>query len=404
MDATSPHTTYYLAFFDLGYVVVDGLKFQNGSGVCGGTTTGSVPLINKDLLRNIEVNGAGCGSGNGGIQLFDGLSYLTIEYYVGHDDGNQHGLYMGSRGIASDHVTIRRSLFYQNNWSGMHWNGRCTACLIEQNISYSNGISGISIQEGFKNSFVTANLSFNNLSQALEMSNYDGDGMTILPYDQTGNLFENNTFYSTGKDWMGNDGSGNPTGIQIGYQGACTSMTCLATSFASNVFRNNIIAPWGNHNLVPAIIFQDNDAIAGACGTACQAWVHSGTFEGTQGYQTDGFAGTGMFKFGSVLSCPSAISAGYPVTGLCNVSTTNFVAASPSYYNSTNSFNFHLGSGSPAIHTGTNTTLPIFDWSGITFLTIPSIGSLESVAFVTPPPISGSALGGDLSLSGFAIK
>jgi len=408
-DATSPNTSYLIGLDDVSYVVVDGLKMQNGCGISGNTTSGSTPNLNKVILRNIDGSGAGTGSGNAPIQAFQGLSYYTVEYNILHDDypGGQHGLYIGSRSIASDHVTVRRNIFYQNNFSGMHWNGRCNICTITQNISYSNRISGFSIQEGFHNGFVTSNLAFNNLSQALEMSNYDGAGVcspqaanAVCPYDQIANLFENNTFYSTGKDWLGEDGSGNPTGIQIGYQGTCTTPQCTSTSFSSNIFRNNIIAPWGNHNLVPAIIFQDNSGGTGGCGTSCQGWANTGIFDGTISYQTDGLGGTGIFKFGSVMSCAAAIAASYPVTGTCNATNPNFVAASPTYYNSTNSFNFKLGSGSPAIHTGTATAVPVFDWSGVSFLATPSIGSLESTASVPPPTVTGVSIGGKYSAGG----
>lgn len=374
---------------DNSYIVVDGAKIQRGGVMTGGTDTGSTPLNTNVLIRNMEGRDADAGHGIAPLSLFNGLSYFTVEYYVGHDDypGGQHGLYMGSRDIPSDHVTIRRNIFFQNNWSGMHWNGRCTSCAIEQNISYSNRLSGISIQMGFQNGFVRSNLVFNNLSQAIEMSNYDGTGVATChpqgsnatcPYDQTGNLFENNTIYSTGKDWLGEDGTSNPTGIEIGYQGVCTSVDCLATSFGNNTFRNNIIAPWGNHNNVPAFMFLDNAGVAGGCGTNCQSWAKSAVFNSNVSFQTDGLGGTGMFRFGTVYTCAAAIAASYPVTGLCSVADPKFSAANPTYWNSIASFNFGLQSSSPAIGDGSAAGVPPYDLLGYALANPPAIGAYQA--------------------------
>lgn len=393
IDATAPNTNYGIGFLNIGsYVVIDGVKFQNGGGINGGTYGGTTSQCSHVIFRNIDGGGTGGGSGNGAIQMFNGLSYLTVELYVGHDDTNQHGIYMGSREIASDHVVLRKMLLFKNNWNGMHWNGRCTNCTFTQITSYNAGIAGLSFQEGLQNSTVSDILTFNTGSAGIDLDDYNGTGAgtcspqgigDVCPYNQTGNTFENITIYSTGQDGSGNSTSTNPTGITIGRQNGtnCNTTECLASGFGSNTFRNLIIVPWGVNNTNPAIIIKDD---TGGCGTACQGWISSSTFTGIVSKQNDGHNGAAVFSFGgSLYTCTTAISAGYPITGTCLGQTDPiFVNANASYASTPSSFNFGLTSGSPARLAGTPTGAPTYDNQGH-FLnhTTPSLGAFEYLPF-----------------------
>jgi hypothetical protein len=405
IDAAAPNTNYGIGFINIGsYVVIDGVRFQNGGGINGGTWGGSVSQCSHVIFRNIDGGGTGGGSGNGAIQMFNGLSYLTVELYVGHDDTNQHGIYMGSRELPSDHVVIRKTILFKNNWNGMHWNGRCTNCLFTQIISYSAGIAGLSFQEGLQNSTVSDILTFNTGSAGIDVDDYNGTGPgtcspqgngDVCPYDQTGNTFENITIYSTGNDGFGNSTSTNPTGIIVGRQNGanCNTTECLATNFGNNTFRNLVIVPWGVANSSPAIMIKDD---SGGCGATCQSWVNSSTFTGIISKQNDGKNGAGVFWFGSVYTCAAAIAAGYPVTGTCLGNTDpQFVAASPSYWNSPNSFNFGLQPSSPASAAGTAVGVPAYDVVGYPFPAPPSIGAYAVQGSTSSTPVSSCDLNGD---------
>src|SRR5205085_1852180 len=151
-----------------------------------------------------------------GFAAFNGLINVTIEDSTFHHNTGSHGIYLGSRYAPSKNVTLRRNLLYSNEWNGFQFNGRVTNMVLFQNVAYNNGLSGFSLLQGVKDSFIRSNVAFNNTRAGIIFYNYDGDcydtstKQLICPYDQTGNVVENNTIYNTGKGPDGSNAEGQP--------------------------------------------------------------------------------------------------------------------------------------------------------------------------------------------------
>ena len=70
--------------------------------------------------------------------------------------------------------------------------------------------------EGVSNSFITNNLIFNHTNGGIKVMNYNSGVPYILPYDQTGNVIENNTIWQGTRDWHdGEDISSSPSMCSI---------------------------------------------------------------------------------------------------------------------------------------------------------------------------------------------
>ena len=182
--------------------------------------------------------------------------------------GRQHGIYISPKGnLASSNDSIRRVLAYNNDWSGIHLNGNMANQIVEDTITYGNGISNLSFQNGTHNSIIRNNLSFQGGGvgwsaggEPMEMSTYNGkEGLNAMrkrerrylscgatpsidsgcAHSQTGNLIENNTFYAT---QFGRDGTatGYVALLVSPQNSACTTPTCQSASLGSNTFHNNI--------------------------------------------------------------------------------------------------------------------------------------------------------------------
>lgn len=65
-------------------------------------------------------------------------------------------------------------------------------------------------------------------------------------------------------------------------------------------------------------------------------------------------------------------------------------------WNNIAGFNFHVASGSPAIHTGTAAAFPEFDITGYPFAASPSIGAMEA-------PSTGSSAPSSCDLNGDGV-
>ena len=130
---------------------------------------------------------------------------------------------------------------------------------VDQNIIYSASVSGISMQEGVKDSFIRNNLIFNTAQAGIIINNYPGDcasfgqggSGTICPYDQSGNLFENNTVYQAGTDWTDSSSYEQPAvrvkNDAVGKVG----------DLGHNTFRNNIFVGYGSY--YPPVVYDDDD-------------------------------------------------------------------------------------------------------------------------------------------------
>jgi hypothetical protein len=400
-----------LVLLDVSWITVDGLKFDGGSQIAGGTHDGATSNLCHDItLRHIESNGA---IGDAGIQLMNGLSNILIEYGVFHDNTYQHGVYNGSRARPSDHVTYRRSIAYGNAYNGFTFNGRCNACVFDQLVSYNNMIAGLTLEMGVSNSFVRSNLLFGN-TKALNFFNYLGDcagqGGTgdICPYDQTGNLIENNVFYNEAKtaDGAGSCTAGATGGLDNSCQTALQLVNCAVNesgSLGNQTIRNNVFVDygWANH-YPPVLVFNGAaDLATGGCGSVITdantaSYLSTSTFDHNIFFQSDGQNGSGVIGYGSSSSFgfqPYTCSGAAAITSMtaCINADPRFVAASPNFWNAPASFNFRYQNSSPAIHAGSSVSVPAYDVSGTPFANPPSIGAYEGA----PPTSTACDLNGD---------
>jgi len=312
--------------------------------------------------------------------------------------GAQHGIYWGSRLLPSVNVTISKNLLYNNNWTGVQFNGRVKYLYEDNNIVYGNFLTAFSWEEGVSNSFLRGNVAFNNGRGGLVISNYDGndgaghdcavpDQGSICPYNQIENLIENNTFWQGQYDRsMDGSCSGNticqPV-ILVGYQSGCTLATCRATNLGKQIFRNNVLVNYGQSTQYPPIVFPDNT----------KDFLSTSVFDHLVFQQLSGASSVIGFGFSNSFgynpyTCDTA--AAFTTISGCINADPMFVAASANYYNTPASFNLHLLASSPAIHTGTSSSVPNFDLTGMAFGSLsPSLGALSSTSSSMSCDING---------------
>src|SRR5262249_4907630 len=288
--------------------------------------------------------------------------------------GGQHCIYIGSRALPSSNVTLHRNICYNAAWNGFHINGRFTNLQVDQNIIYSDGIAGLSLQEGVSNSFFRNNLIFNSTSQGIEISNYPGDCAqfgqggqgSICPYDQTGNLFENNTVYQTGFD-----GKGLP--VQQPAVKVKNNAINRVGDLGHQTWRNNIFIGYGMASHYPSVVYVDGD----------KDYLSTSMFSNNIFWSLDGANTTAVIGFGynanygyQGYTCNQAASI-TTISGCMNVDP-NFVNVSPAYYSLPGQFNFSLQAGSPAIGAGAILNAPVFDILGATRRSPPGVGAFEA--------------------------
>jgi hypothetical protein len=406
------------------WLVIDGIKFKSWSCMGGGTVGsayggGPASTFHDNVFRHLDAGEGGCAQG--GLFFQNGLVNITVEYSVFHDndcDGGtcQHGIYFGSNDIPSSNVTIRRNLFFNNAWNGIHFNGRVTNLVLEQNIFYNMGVASISFQNGVSSSFIRANLIFNGGAKGIDIDNYEsgqcydvvpGDGLNpICPYDQTNNLFENNTIYMPGflgdSLDLGTAVQGAPAIQIVNVTTGCGTPTCTPATkignLGGNTFRNNIFVVQGDASAnihYPPIIYPACKAGTGGPGQpgcsfdSSETYLATSTFDHNLFYQANGVGGTGVIALGpgtaygwAAYTCATAGS----VTTMtsCLFGDPQFVSASLALWNNIGQFNFHLGSSSPAVNAGSSTLAPMYDLTGALFASpSPSLGPYEAVGSTT---------------------
>jgi hypothetical protein len=358
------------------YLIVDGFKvtggFSTGSGCVTGDTADGRPAstFHDNIFRNIEATN--CAQG---LDFMNGLLNLTIEDNLIHDSagGGQHCIYIGSRGLPSTNVTIHRNICYNAAWNGFHINGRFTNLQVDQNIIYSTGIAGFSLQEGVSNSFFRNNLIFNTSSAGIEISNYPGDcalfgqGGTgaICPYDQTGNLFENNTVYQSGYNTAG-------LPVQFPAVKVINYSVNQVGDLGHQTWRNNIFIGYGGAGHYPAVAIVDGN----------EPYLSTSTFANNIFWSLDGAATTTVVGWGpgsnygyQGYTCSQA-TAVTTMTGCMNVDP-KFTNVSPTFHLTPTQFNFSLLGTSPAIKSGTTTGAPGMDILGMTRGSPPTTGAYE---------------------------
>ena len=378
-----------LSIVDTSYIIADGLKFAGGLGnggcISGGTSDGNSSITFHDnVFRNLEETF--CQQG----MMMAGLSNVTIEYNLIHDiaSGGQHCIYIGARRNLSSNTTIHGNVCYNAPWNGFHVNGRITNLRVEQNIIYSTGIAGISFQNGTSASFIRNNLIFNNAAAGIEFSNYPldcsvyGDGAgTLCPWDQTGNVIENNTVYMVGPDPF-TGGATSPAAVRVNNYS-----DNQAGDLGHNTFRNNIFVGYGMAGHYPAVVYYNGD----------KSYLSTSTFANNVFWSLDG--ATDPYVIANGYS-PSFGFQGYTcsqaptvtnMTGCFNADP-RFTDVSPTYYKTQSRFNFALLSGSPAISSGTTVDAPLVDILGTPRSNPPTIGAYEFGSVPTLPILLVSSL------------
>ena len=229
---------------DESYLIIDGFKLTHGLNngcISGGSNNSAAPSnafhdnIFRQALRQYV-----CFWGLSAI----GMDNTLIEDSVWHDNAfstGQHGIYIGARGTeVSINDTIRRNIFYNNAWNGIHVNGSMNNMVMDQNISYGNGIANYDWQNGVSNSFFRSNISIGPLQSAgLAISVYDGtDGnIATVAIDAPGTGYALNDIVSItqagatgGTAQVTAESGGVPSALTIVAQGnTYTAATGLAT-------------------------------------------------------------------------------------------------------------------------------------------------------------------------------
>jgi hypothetical protein len=409
---------------DVSWIMLDGIRAINGACFGGGSTVSppSSTTFHDNVFRNLECVAGGGGQGLGGFAAFNGLVNITIEDSVFHDDNaanEQHEIYLGSRTIPSSNVTVHRIIAYNSNsYPIIQFNGRVTNLVMEQNLVYSGpGTSCFSWMEGVSNSFLRNNLCFNAGAEGLALVNYDGDcyigsgSSGICPYDQTGNVIENNTFYIGA---LGPDGA---TTVQpaievVNLSSGCPTPagSCVQTkvgNLGGNTFRNNIfVSNAGGTANYPPVLFP-MCTMASELNNAClldpaETTLATTTFVNNIFWNTGGHSGPGVVGtgpnpgYGYTAHACAALAAGLAISSGCINADPLFVAASPSaYYATPSSFNLALNPGSPAIGAGTNVGAPAVDIWGNPRANPPSIGASEPIqgCSIAPPSFGPWTIG-----------
>lgn len=354
-------------------LIMDGFYFNasgSNAGVQGGDNTNVV-------IRHIESQG-----GKWGLVAAN-LNNFTVEESVFHDNagpngGGEHGMYLANRNPSGSlDVFVRRNIFYNNDYNGFQFNGKVNNLIVEQNLSYNNYLSGFSWLSGVSHSIFRSNVAFNNGRAGLTIYNYtdfcvafDPNNVgTACPYDQNNNLIENFTFYGTGKDRFGVDSSTAQAAIKV-----TNSSTNKIGDMGHNIFRNIVAAVPGVGNQYQPIVFEDGDKDYLATSTIDHIVFNQLDMGSGAGSTVVGWGVSSNFGFNG-FDCATA-STVTTITGCINADP-KFISASTSFWNSANQFDLRLQSISPAAHTGTSNSAPVYDVLGFGFSSTPSMGAYE---------------------------
>jgi hypothetical protein len=418
--------TYYLAYpgelpvFDTAqggtswnileksWFVVDGIKTTNGTYWAGGTYDGdsSVSLFINAIFRRIESS-----ANVNNFYTFNGLKGLLIEESAFHDASN-HNIYIGARNVPNVGVEIRRNLLYNGGLTGFQHNGRVTNLTVTQNIAYLNATTGISLENGASNSFINANLAFDN-GMAFVISTNDGNEYggvasgtdcgvarnenctcssyklyAICAFNQTGNLVENNTFYSSGYTTAGADASSFGL-VSIGRSGSCTTTFCLASDNGGNTYRNNLYVEKGNAaDVAPWTVkyVTSPDPASTSIVQKAMFWQ----MNASTSFLAHGLNGGGAYN---TYNCAAAATYFSAISGCSNADP---LFTGIGVWNNAAGYNFRLTVGSPAIHAGVATPSVTRDLIGTQYANTPSMGAYEAASGV----VGGAFSGGRLTIGG----
>jgi hypothetical protein len=182
------------------WIIVDNAWAHSGQGCWtgGDTNYATAPHDFHDIIYRHIVGGPLCKEGYGPLV---GFSNLTIEdslFYNNNGSNDEAGIYVGSGCTASTGLTLQRDISFGNNNSGYHLNGLVVGGLLQQLVSYSNGIEGITFQSAVNNTTLQSSLSINNTGPDFSIYTYKANGLSAYecdfgPYTATGATWSSGT-------------------------------------------------------------------------------------------------------------------------------------------------------------------------------------------------------------------
>lgn len=386
------------------YVTIDGLKilanpsgagYSSGTYILYGSGSQTITAVNN-MLTHCDISGAGTDSN---VDADNTINMQVVENVI-HDpypNGGQHNVYLGSNTVATTGAVVSRNILYDVKTGGypnLQFNGRCLRCYFENNLLYNADGQQMAFLEGVSNSFIRNNLVFNtgisgNPPLSLTIANYDSgqcqkSGLpSICPWDQTGNVIENNTFWAGTIAPFGNNGPLSGPTVEIANNaktGPCGNGGAPPCgTLGGNIYRNNIIVGPGTVNSAaswgyPPVTYAD--ATPGYW--TSDTWVNNiiNSMDGST--YIVGFGPSSQYGY-HPYNCASLNSMTAGSSG-CSTSAPGFVNVNSGLYKSPAAFNFSLAPKSAALKAGTSTDAPDADILGVARSSPPTIGAYEGTA------------------------
>jgi hypothetical protein len=382
------NTTGFGSVPGAAWVIIDGFTVDNPTNVGLGNGWGCSGAQNT-IIRNIETQRFAW------ITCVEGHDNLTVERLVVHHQ-SQHGLYMGANTTESTNITVQDSIFYANgydhasnalstSYGGHQFNGRCTGCLWQRNISHTNSGWGFSLIQGVHKSTIRNNLLFNNGTYGVIMQIYPGScAITgsgpddICPYDTNSNLFVNNTIWVGTHRGDGYYGAGVFPELFAAIGIARNTDQCVEDAVSvpgvrcsmEQTFRNNVFYTSSG----PIWRFEQSAAVG-------DTWIQNSIFENNVIYKT---GNTTIATAGATAYTFAQFESNFGGTN--RNSNPLFELANTADYGSPGIFSFKLQPGSPARDFGTIAGAPPDDLTRTTRISPPDAGAYEYAGATTTAP------------------
>jgi hypothetical protein len=232
-------------FINDSYLVISGFTF-NGKNSSGGD---GMDLYTSNNITIMNINEFGYGLGLRGMQ---GLSNIDIYDCVFHGNNPSHGVYIGARDLPNSNIFVHNNIFYGNNNQAFQENGRCTNLEFYDNIVHSNANAGVSLLEGNTDAIIADNLIYDNGSEGIVFFDYDDSNTGgIFPYNQLGNVVENNIVWEGKYDMSGGtNASGQPDILLV-------DSTAAGNYQIQVTIKNNILVSYDG----PAVTIDNADIV-----------------------------------------------------------------------------------------------------------------------------------------------